>query len=257
MSEENTKYYLVYQIENKLNGMIYIGCHVTTNIKDKYMGSGTNIRKAIKKYGLENFNKSILYCFDNEKEMLDKEAELVNKQFISNINTYNICIGGGKLNALNNVIVKDKNGDNLMVHKNDERYLSGELISIHKNKVAVKDIDGNTMQVDKTDERYLSSELVGITKDKILINYNDIFFYVDKNDPRYLSGELKHLWTDKKHSEETKKKMSQSSKGMCVGEKNGSFGTCWITKDNENKKIKKVELEQYINIGWVKGRKIK
>jgi hypothetical protein len=65
------------------------------------------------------------------------------------------------------------------------------------------------------------------------------------------------MWKDRKHTDETKKKMSQSSKGMCVGEKNGSFGTCWITKDGVNKKIKKDELEQYIIGGWSKGRQIK
>jgi len=37
--------------------------------------------------------------------------------------------------------------------------------------------------------------------------------------------------------------------------KNSSFGSCWITKDNENKKIKKEELENYLSVGWIKGRK--
>lgn len=64
-------------------------------------------------------------------------------------------------------------------------------------------------------------------------------------------------WTDKTHTDETKKKMSESSKSMCKGEKNGSFGTCWITKDGKNKKIKKEELETFINQGWNKGRKLK
>lgn len=41
------------------------------------------------------------------------------------------------------------------------------------------------------------------------------------------------------------------------GEKNSQYGTCWIHNNKENKKIKKEELENYINIGWIKGRKIK
>jgi hypothetical protein len=60
----------------------------------------------------------------------------------------------------------------------------------------------------------------------------------------------------KTHSEETKEKMSEKAK-LRIGNKNSSFGTCWITKDNENKKIKKEELDLYINNGWSKGRKIK
>jgi len=63
-------------------------------------------------------------------------------------------------------------------------------------------------------------------------------------------------WTGRKHKEETKKKMSKSSKGMCKGELNGSFGTCWIIKNNTNKKIKKEELQSFIDDGWIKGRKM-
>ena len=38
------------------------------------------------------------------------------------------------------------------------------------------------------------------------------------------------------------------------GEKNSQYGSMWITKDFENKKIKKNEP---IPIGWVKGRYLK
>ena len=59
----------------------------------------------------------------------------------------------------------------------------------------------------------------------------------------------------KKHSDETKKKMSESSKGMGAGENNSQYGTCWITKDGLNKKVKKEDLSSFILDGWVKGRK--
>ena len=65
------KNYTVYQITNKINDNIYIGCHVTDNIYDNYMGSGTNIRKAIDDFGKENFDKIILHNFDNKEEMMD------------------------------------------------------------------------------------------------------------------------------------------------------------------------------------------
>lgn len=59
----------------------------------------------------------------------------------------------------------------------------------------------------------------------------------------------------KTHSEETKRKMSEKRKGTGTGETNSQFGTCWITKEGINKKIKKEDLETYLNDGWVKGRK--
>ncbi len=62
-------------------------------------------------------------------------------------------------------------------------------------------------------------------------------------------------WTGKNHSDETKQLMSEKKKGLGIGETNSQFGTCWITKDGINKKIKKEALETYLNEGWLKGRK--
>lgn len=56
--------YIVYKITNKINEMIYVGCHTTTDINDSYMGSGVKIIKDIKKFGRENFTKDILFEFD-------------------------------------------------------------------------------------------------------------------------------------------------------------------------------------------------
>ena len=64
-------------------------------------------------------------------------------------------------------------------------------------------------------------------------------------------------WNGRKHSNESKEKMSKSSKGLGKGEKNSQFGTCWITNGVENKKIKKEELDIFVQQGWKKGRKMK
>jgi hypothetical protein len=54
------------------------------------MGSGKLIIRAIKKYGIHNFKKAILFVFDNETDMNNKERELVT---ISE-SSYNLCDGG-------------------------------------------------------------------------------------------------------------------------------------------------------------------
>lgn len=70
------------------------------------------------------------------------------------------------------------------------------------------------------------------------------------------NGKVKPFnWSGHSHTEESKLLMSNSSKGMGTGNKNSQYGTCWITKNDINKKIKKEELETYLNEEWVKGRK--
>ncbi len=83
-------YYTVYKIINNINGKYYIGKHQTKYLDDEYMGSGKLIKQAIKKYGKQNFKKQILFIYDNEQDMNEKEKQLVT---ISE-ETYNICLGG-------------------------------------------------------------------------------------------------------------------------------------------------------------------
>ena len=88
------KHYIVYQITNLTNQMIYIGQHQTNNPNDSYMGSGILIQKAIQKYGKSNFKKDILFDFSTFNEMNAKEAELVTEEFVQRDDTYNLMPGG-------------------------------------------------------------------------------------------------------------------------------------------------------------------
>ena len=92
--DSNGYYHLIYMIVNKINNKIYIGKHTTKNPYDDYMGSGKTLKAAIKKYGLENFEKTILYCFDSENEAYLKESEIVTVEFVKREDTYNLTVGG-------------------------------------------------------------------------------------------------------------------------------------------------------------------
>ena len=61
------KKYYIYLTTNHINGKKYIGKHYG-ELDDAYLGSGINIQAAIKKYGIENFSKEILYISNSEED---------------------------------------------------------------------------------------------------------------------------------------------------------------------------------------------
>ena len=88
----------IYEITNLVNGKKYIGkrsCNCPIE-EDAYMGSGKLLKKAIKKYGKENFKKDILYICENESHAYAKEyIEILKVRTIRNWDEYyNIALGG-------------------------------------------------------------------------------------------------------------------------------------------------------------------
>ena len=293
--------YLIYKITNKINGKIYIGLHKTSNIDDSYMGSGVDLIKDIKLIGIESFKKDILYIYDDPKDMLNKEAEIVNEAFIKRADTYNIMRGGGFLCGelcKGTAVVKDKEGNNFRIKLDDEKYISKEVIPCTTGLVSVKDKNSNNLKVKINDERYLSGELIPTWKGKLhttetknnMKGTNNPFYgkkhteetkkkisninkqNIGEKNPFYgkkhteetknkLSniGKLiqkgeKNGFYGKKHTEETKKKISEIDRS---GEKNSQYGTCWIHNTGlcVNKKIKKEDMDYWLNNGWNKGMK--
>jgi hypothetical protein len=75
----------------------------------------------------------------------------------------------------------------------------------------------------------------------------------EKMKKRHEEGKINYnTFLGKKHTEETKQKLRKVKN---VGKTNSQFGTSWITKDGINKKIKKEDLNSFIQDGWIKGRK--
>ena len=82
-----------------MNEKFYIGMHSTNKLNDGYLGSGTRLRYAIRKYGSENFKIEILEWCQNREELAQREKEIITEEHLKNENCYNLKyggIGGGK-----------------------------------------------------------------------------------------------------------------------------------------------------------------
>jgi hypothetical protein len=69
-------------------------------------------------------------------------------------------------------------------------------------------------------------------------------------------GKLKPpTFKNKQHSNEAKEKIGKINSIKQSGSGNSQYGTFWIFKDEEIKKIKKDDFELYLALGWKRGRK--
>jgi len=203
---------------------MYVGCHKTQNLNDDYIGSGKILKRAIKKYGIENFSKEILFIFDTPDQMFSKEAEIVDKLFVESENTYNILIGGmGGFDYVNS------NGKNLYGKNGDESHGGKNLLSGNKAKKFLV-------------EKGLWEEWKRKVSEGARQSHKKNGFH----------------WTGRKHTDETKRKISEKMSITQKGAGNSQFGTCWIYSPElkVNKKINKDELVHYTLQGWRQGRKM-
>lgn len=217
-------YYIIYKITNKIDGKFYIGSHKTKNLDDGYMGSGKYLRRAQEKYGMENFFREILFVFDTSEEMYAKEAEIVNEDFLTTQNVYNIKIGGrGGFEHVNS------SGKNLYGN-NGKIGFGGENL---KSPPFIRD--------DLTDEQ----------KNNIRRKI------AETSKQNYANGRV-NGFNGLQHTDETKQKISETHKknGCQVGTKNSQYGTMWI--HNLDLQInKKINKNTPIPDGWTKGAKFK
>jgi hypothetical protein len=216
-------FYTIYKITNKINGKIYIGKHQTKDLNDGYMGSGKLIQAAIQKYGLNNFDKEILFIFKTEREMNAKEAELVTEEFVKEDTNYNLCPGG----------------------QGGWGYLNTNSISV--NTFENKEIATKASKKGNKRLKFLRDNDPDWVK-----SYKETQSEAEKR--KYENG-YKGAFFGKTHTEEWKQKHSKFMKQF-LGEKNSQYDTMWIYSPEE-KVSRKVPKNDPIPEGWYKGRKMK
>lgn len=111
-------YHFIYKTTNSLNGKYYYGAHSTENIDDGYLGSGVALKRAMQKYGKENFYREIIEFCNEENEMYLKEEKIVAEHYKKE-ECYNMNVGGkGGWNYVNSNGINL--GDNNIMRKSEE-----------------------------------------------------------------------------------------------------------------------------------------
>jgi hypothetical protein len=213
-------FYTVYKITNLVNGKIYVGAHKTNDLNDEYMGSGKILIRAIKKYGLENFEKEYICIFDKASDMFEMESQIVNNVFVKNLETYNLKLGGsGGFDHINNF------------RTIEER----KQISSLGGQAAAKSMT--------VEERKLNSSKGVAVMDELRKDLEWMKEYGDK---------ISKANKGKSKTEEHKRKIGEANSKKQKGSGNSQFGTMWITNGIDAKKIPKTDA---IPRGFRRGRK--
>lgn len=87
----------VYMWTNVINGKKYIGSHVG-NPNDGYVGSGVIFKRALNKYGIDNFERVILEEVEDKKNILQREQYYLDiHDAVNDKSYYNVkrTAGGG------------------------------------------------------------------------------------------------------------------------------------------------------------------
>lgn len=209
---DKKKYYFIYLTTNLINGKKYIGKHFGF-LDDGYLGSGKLLKRAVEKYGKENFQREILSFSSSEEENAEKE-----KYFIALFGAcksdlfYNIHEGGEGGNTTKGMSPQEK------------QELSKKLSSKQSGK-------NNPMYGKKRSDEWKQrhSYWAKYIRDNSVYQTDEYRQRMSKA----TSGENNGMY-GKHHSEESKQKMSINRKGKTVGVKNGMYGKSGANAINEN-----------------------
>lgn len=156
-------YGFIYITTNNINNKKYIGQKTyNCNNWENYLGSGKYLKRAIKKYGEENFSREIIDEANTKEELDEKEIFWIGYYDAVNSNDfYNIAFGGDGGNTLAGYTEEQKSD------------LSSKLSDMRKGKVNIGSSNGsarkviclNTMQI--FDSIIEASKQTGISKNAI------------------------------------------------------------------------------------------
>lgn len=187
--------YIVYKTTCLVNGKYYIGKHQTENpeVFDGYLGNSVWINRtdklknpqfpfhfAVKKYGVNNFKRETLFVFNTAEEAFDKEAEIVNEEFIKRDDNYNVVIGGKGGKQLPRPVYRF-NFQGILIENFENVYIAAE--AINRNYTNINDAICNKRTCARSlwsDEPQIDISQYKITSRNTYYIYDSDGYYVTK-----------------------------------------------------------------------------
>lgn len=242
-SNKQYKHYILYKITNLINGKIYIGKHRCNRLDDSYFGSGKLLKKAIEKYGKENFIFHLEIDLRNQEELDLLEEMVVNKDFLLRPDVYNISRGGKNpcLYGENNPFYgKDFSPEHKQ--KMSEQFKGKHISTIHKQHIS----DGVKKKLLENPEiRLKFASLKGKTKCKNKTT-GEIRFFKEQEIPENFEKYSRTLEKREQWIKETSERRERFSR-FC-SERN--TGKKWFN----NGTVEIFCTEDHIPDGYVPGR---
>lgn len=246
--QSKRKYHIVYQTTNTINNMIYVGAHSTDIIEDGYLGSGHRLNLAIEKYGVESFQRQILYIFNTPAEMFSKEATIVNVEFLKRPDVYNIVEGGfGGYN-------KGTTGLKHLHHP-----ASGKRCAVHPNTIPSMLLEGWLIGRNTSS----TTDTIWVHKDqrKKMISPSKLTEYIKegwiKGLPKSPTRNMVWIYNpmSKEYSLCEKKELEEKISNGWIRKKWAPVKkeTTWVNNGISNLRIDRVEVDIYLLNGWQKG----
>lgn len=111
-------YGYIYKTTNLINNKVYIGKHEVSYYNPTYLGSGRDLKRAVAKYGKENFSNELLDFANTPEELNQKEIYYISiyKGALGK-NCYNLVAGG---TGGNTFIYKSEEEKNCFITKMTE-----------------------------------------------------------------------------------------------------------------------------------------
>lgn len=240
--------YKVYCYTNKINGKKYVGithrtlkqrkfAHLYESANEKCATYNTPFKRAIRKYGIDNFQLDLLDCVKTKEE-----ACVLEIQYIKDLQTYYLFSNSNGYNATT--------GGELIVRPKDRVFKIGSDYSIFEIYNSVSEAEADNVGdiylcVSHIDEKYTANKFCWLyEKDYLSMSKDDLVLFVDnKMQPLYQLDESMNIikkWSGPKQAAMSLG-LNQSNISMCTNGtriKCGGFYWMYCHDYFNNKKIR-------------------